>query len=210
MQPRPRFPIHGGMGQNPFAGGRQMMGPGPNVFGGRAPMSGPPGGLFGGRGMGMGMGGSQMNRGGGLLAKLFARNNPAGMQAGMMGMQGAGRSAGGLLQSLTNPSGIAGFLNNTQQVIKTAQTVAPMIQQYGPLVKNLPALWKLYRGLKNTPAEDKAGAKATGKEESSDHFSAAVLDEESSSNSGKKQVKPKKTVPKSAPHKGVSTPKLYI
>lgn len=28
------------------------------------------------------------------------------------------------------------------------------IQQVGPLVKNLPAMWKLYRGLKNAPNED--------------------------------------------------------
>ena len=35
--------------------------------------------------------------------------------------------------------------------MNTAQQVGPMINQYGPLVKNIPVMWKLYRGLKNAP-----------------------------------------------------------
>jgi len=215
MQPRPRFPMQRGMGPwgmgpNPFAGGQQpMMGQGLNLFGSRTPMPRPPGSLFGGRSIGMG--GPQMNRGGGgFLSRLFARKGPAGMQTGLMGIQGAERAGGGLLQSLTNPSGITSFLNNTQQVIKTAQTITPMIQQYGPIVKNLPALWKLYRGLKNTPEDEKASVQTTGIEESSDQITAAQSEEESSSMSGKMEKKQKQISPKRDPRKGTSVPKLYI
>ena len=173
-------------------------------------------------------GAQQMNRGGGLLSQLFGRGTAArglGMN-GLAGMQNAGRAAAGggsLLQNLTNPAGISGFLNNTQQVIKTAQTIGPMIQQYGPIVKNLPAMWKLYRGLKSATADTETEAtKATDKNENR---------EESSTNnapsSAKKKPTPKKgqnrhtgTTRKKAPsthaktstnrEKGASVPKLYI
>ncbi len=97
----------------------------------------------------------QMNSGGGgLLSKILGRGNPAGGAAG--GLRGIGsrsaerqQAAVDYLQSLSNPAGLKGFLNNTQQVLKTAQSIGPMIQQYGPMVKNLPAMWRLYRGFKN-------------------------------------------------------------
>ena len=80
-------------------------------------------------------------------------------------MGGAGRAGGGgLLQSLSGSGGgggLVGFLNNTQQVIKTAQAIGPMVQQYGPLVRNLPALWKLYRGMKDSPNTTEEESSAT-------------------------------------------------
>ncbi|MCM2531615.1 YqfQ family protein [Neobacillus pocheonensis] len=123
MQPRPRIPMQGGMGpqmmgRSPFGGGNPMMGPGSNPFGGRNPL------------MGQMMGRpQQMSRGGGgLLSKILGRGNQAAGVRGLGGIQGAGRAAtgggGGLLQSLSNPSGISSMLNNTQQVLKTAQSFA--------------------------------------------------------------------------------------
>ena len=66
------------------------------------------------------------------------------------GPQQAARG-GGLLKSLTNPGTINSFLTNTQKVLTTAQQVGPLVNQYGPIVKNLPMMWKLYRGLKDAP-----------------------------------------------------------
>ena len=66
------------------------------------------------------------------------------------GTQQAARG-GGLLKSLTNPGTINSFLTNTQKVLNTAQQVGPLVNQYGPIVKNLPMMWKLYRGLKDAP-----------------------------------------------------------
>ncbi|WAA11480.1 VrrA/YqfQ family protein [Fervidibacillus halotolerans] len=52
-------------------------------------------------------------------------------------------------QNIWNLDRISRFLGQTQQVLNTAQQIGPMIQQYGPLIRNLPTLWKLYKGVKS-------------------------------------------------------------
>ena len=91
--------------------------------------------------------------GGGFLSKLLGKGKQIGKVSGATRSLGAQQVAGGgsIMKSLTNPSAINGFLTNTQKVLSTAQQVGPMINQYGPLVKNIPVMWKLYRGLKNAP-----------------------------------------------------------
>lgn len=194
----------------------------PQGLSGRAPMMMgmnrmPRPGLFGGA--------QQMNSGGGLLSRILGRGTAArgmGMN-GLMGMQNAGRAAAGggsFLQNLTNPSGLSGILNNTQQVLKTAQTVGPMIQQYGPIVRNLPAMWKIYRGFKNTPSDsedEKSETNETSEESKSTSNDSSkkrktVKNKKSSSKKGssmEKQTasKPSTTVSR---EKGASVPKLYI
>lgn len=161
----------------------------------------------------------QMNRGGGFLSRMFGRGNPGGGLNPFMGMPSAGRAAGGsgsFLQSLTNPGRISSFLNNTQQVIKTAQSVGPMIQQYGPIIRNLPAIWKLYRGLKDAPDSSEEKEKTAGDTKTtnpkktkaaakSNNEPAAISNQEKASNqrSGKKRMG-------ATPKKGASIPKLYI
>lgn len=52
--------------------------------------------------------------------------------------------------------GVAGFsktLGNLQQLVNLAQTAAPMIEQYGPMIKNLPALYKMLK-IMNEPEEE--------------------------------------------------------
>jgi hypothetical protein len=170
-------------------------------------------------------GGQQMGRGGGgFLSKLFGRGNPtSGAAGGLRGMQAAGRavsgggSGGGILQSLSNPAGITGFLNNTQNVLKTAQSFGPMIQQYGPIVKNLPAMWRLYRGFKNASnsseekTEEMSSKKVAVLEESSGNEPKAIK------STGNKKITTKKknnqqpiTQKENRPRKGSSIPKLYI
>lgn len=98
----------------------------------------------------------QSRGGGGLLAKLFGKTAPQ-MGGGMLGMgpsaasglAGKAASGGSILQTLTNPTAISGFLNNTQQILSAIQQISPLVSQYGPIVKNLPAMWRLYRGLKD-------------------------------------------------------------
>ena len=94
----------------------------------------------------------QQRGGGGLLSRLFnqgGRGNQPNIQPfGGFGQQQAVRSGSGLIKTLTNPTTINGFLTNTQKVLSTAQQVGPLVQQYGPIVKNLPMMWKLYRGFK--------------------------------------------------------------
>ncbi|MBS4191321.1 hypothetical protein KHA94_14115 [Bacillus sp. FJAT-49705] len=145
-QMRPNSPMTGGEFRPP-GGPSQMMPNSPMMGGGSRPPGGP----------------SQMRsgRGGGLLAKLFGRGNQSlGMAAGPMQTasramgSGAANTGGGILKSLSNPAAINGFLTNSQKVLSTAQQFGPMFQQYGPIVKNIPSMWKAFRGL--TSSTDKS------------------------------------------------------
>lgn len=226
--------------QLPFGGmGSRMMGSG---FGGSSPMMGmnrmfrPPmmGPMMGG--------GPQMNRGGGLLARLLGRGNPggamngfmgmpqagAGAARGLMGMPQAGSAAGGgsFLQSLSNPGGLSGFLNNTQQVIRTVQSIGPMVQQfqqYSSLIRNIPAMWKLYQGLKNssndTAEESKQAEESSTNPNKENSSSSSKRSKQNSSASRKKNItssKPNKgnhrknQADSTSYEKGASVPKLYI
>jgi hypothetical protein len=95
-------------------------------------------------------------KGGGLLAKILGRGKQQGRAPRGIGSmtRAASSGEGGFLKTLTNPDALNGFLNNTQTVIKTAQQLGPVFQQYGPLVRNLPSLWKLYKGLKDGTDEN--------------------------------------------------------
>jgi hypothetical protein len=175
-------------------------------------------------GMGQMMGAAGQQKGlGGLLSKILGRGSQgaAGAQGSLQGIAptaralgGAGAAAsnsGGILQSLTNPSSINGFLTNTQKVLSTAQQFGPMVQQYGPIVKNIPSMWKMYRSLKNLPD-------AADDEEESSSESTPVESAENNKPAAKKgiQQRRKKTedsalvTPKPSPSKGQSLPKLYV
>jgi hypothetical protein len=96
------------------------------------------------------------SKGGGLLAKILGRGKQQGGAPGGIGpmTRAASSGGGGILKTLTNPDALNGLLNNTQTVIKTAQQLGPVIQQYGPLVRNLPSLWRLYKGLNDVTNEN--------------------------------------------------------
>ncbi|MGE7601198.1 VrrA/YqfQ family protein [Peribacillus sp. NPDC097675] len=67
-------------------------------------------------------------------------------------------SGGGILDNLTKPDSINNMLNNTQKVLQAAEQFTPMVQQYGPVIKNLPSMWKVFRSISSenteTPAEE--------------------------------------------------------
>ncbi|TYS01014.1 hypothetical protein FZC84_04575 [Rossellomorea vietnamensis] len=137
---------------------RGMRGPGPSGFG----MMGP-GGMQGNIPRSAGQ------KSGGLLAKFLNRGGASQTAAsqfnplqGTAGFQRSTPAAGGsFLKNIMNPGSLNGFLNNTQQVLRGAQQMGPMIQQvrqYGPLVKNLPAMWKLYRGLSAAESSEEESA----------------------------------------------------
>ena len=107
----------------------------------------------------------------GLLSKLFRNSNKQQSAPTAQSLfslppnssRGAGAAAaattatsggGGVLQSLVNPANITTMLNNTQRVLQAAESIGPLVQQYGPLVKNIPSMWKLYQGLKTTDTDE--------------------------------------------------------
>jgi hypothetical protein len=210
-------------GHSPF---RQGPGPmGGNPFGMMNNRRNSPTSPFGIGQNGSGFGPSTGKRGGGILSKLLNKGGSSNAARGLTGFERAPQAAGGsAVQGLLKPGSLNGFLNNTQQVLKTAQQVGPMIQQYGPMiqqygpmVKNLPAMWKLYRGLKDADSDNETETKDTPKN-TDEHDSENSLSEETNTKTDsekKKRTKRKSssknsTAEKASNNKRSSTPKLYI
>ncbi len=135
---------------------------------------------------------------GGILSNLFQRNTGTSVgNAAANGFSRAGTNTS-LIQSLANPQKISSFLNQTQQVLNTAQKFGPVVQQYGPMVKNLPSMWKLYRAFKDNPMET---------EETEKPVETKIIENDLQENSTNK-IKTIKPPPKDK--QGKSVPKLYI
>ncbi|GGA61771.1 VrrA/YqfQ family protein [Ornithinibacillus halotolerans] len=45
--------------------------------------------------------------------------------------------------------GLSKTLNGVQQVLRVVDTAAPIVKQYGPLVRNLPAMYRLMKAFKS-------------------------------------------------------------
>ncbi len=153
--------------------------------------------------------------GGNILSKLLQGfrsqgnvGSPPNISNAIGGFQRASES-GSVLKGLTDPGKLQSILSNTQQVLKTAQQVGPLIQQYGPLVKNLPSMWKLYKGLKDAPDNET---------ETDDHLEKEEKKKETttvSNKANKEDVRQplsteEETNEQSEVQTGQSIPKLYI
>ncbi|MBB3906885.1 hypothetical protein B6A27_12790 [Anoxybacillus sp. UARK-01] len=148
---------------------------------------------------------------GGFLSRLLSRGQPmmpSSPFSSLPMMQNAVSSA----STATSGGGISGMLTNVQKMLGIAQNVVPMVQQYGPFVKNLPAMIKIFRELKPTddnsesetsdinPAKEKE-AKEEKKQHSKDQKEHKPRELPSAKST------PKERTPKEAKP---STPKLYI
>ncbi|WP_052342833.1 VrrA/YqfQ family protein [Bacillus sp. EB01] len=142
MPPFPPMNRQGGMN-------RPFMGPGRHPFGPGRGFNGPPSPFMGSMSPGRHQG-PQGRRGGGLLSRLLGKSGGGQGHTRNMVSAAGNTQSGSFLKTLSNPEAINSFLANTQNVIQTAQSFGPLIEQYGPIIKNLPSMWKLYRGLKNT------------------------------------------------------------
>jgi hypothetical protein len=138
---------------------------------------------------------------GGFLSRLFSRGQPIASPSPWItpairhaaASTGAGANTGG---------GFIGMLTNIQKMLGIAQNVMPMVQQYGPFIKNLPAMVKILRELKTTDQEEN---KTENKTEN----------KKKTTSSPKKRTVPKaKTYEnkssQSAKTPKPSTPKLYV
>ncbi|MGG4168714.1 VrrA/YqfQ family protein [Rossellomorea vietnamensis] len=200
-------------GRNQFGMGQSQ--PPPFQFGRQNPNQGFNMGMNQrGRGRGQGKGllskflkkGENRNAGGGGLLEQFTRSS-----AGEAGFERSPQAAGGIIQSLLNPGNVNSFLSNTQQMLQTAQQLGPMFQQYGPMVKNIPSLWKLYRGFKDMSAETPDEPSVEIQSDESDE-----IPETETPVKKKKKKKPSVKITEEedweeeAPSKSQSKPKLYI
>lgn len=60
--------------------------------------------------------------------------------------------------------GLTNTLSNIQQVLKMAQSVTPIVQQYGPMVKNLPTMLSLLKAFQEVDGEEATEEEATASE----------------------------------------------
>jgi hypothetical protein len=73
------------------------------------------------------------------------------------------RQGSGGLPSGQGPSKIDGYMQTANQFLNTAQQFAPVVQQFAPMMRNLPAMWKLYKGFQSIPSSgESAGPGAAG------------------------------------------------
>lgn len=78
-------------------------------------------------------------------AGQFMNQMPIPPQAPILGA-GAGIPGAGA----GNVPKLEGFLSGANSLFNNAQKFTPYIQQAAPMFKNLPALWRLYKGFKDT------------------------------------------------------------
>ncbi|MFC0473493.1 VrrA/YqfQ family protein [Halalkalibacter kiskunsagensis] len=150
--------------------------------------------------------GTQALRGGGLLSRLFGLGGGSAQATGSSFMGGVPTAAtsGGL--------NFTTILTNAQRVLGLTQQVVPMIQQYGPLIRNAPTIWRIMRSNDSTEG---ANLEPTDSIEPS---SMAIQDENEninmSSNVSEKSPSSKSKIeatflkPKTI--QGIPAPKLYI
>lgn len=82
----------------------------------------------------------------------FGARPPRFAQHGMMPPPGQyGPMPGpGLAPKGTTPK-LESFMDTANRFLATAQSFSPIVQQASPMFRNLPALWKLYKGFQGLP-----------------------------------------------------------
>lgn len=104
--------------------------------------------------------------------------------------------------------GFANILNNVQQVLRVVETTAPIIKEYGPMIKNLPTMYRMVKAFRNMDG--------LGDEEDGESIDSTANTESAENNEGTQddileQQQSDLTEPKLKKAKdGRSTPKLYI
>lgn len=72
------------------------------------------------------------------------------------------------------------FMETANRFLSTAQNFQPLIQQATPMIRNLPALWKLYKGFQSAPNTEQAEDEDDYNYEESSHRKIPKWLEESS------------------------------
>jgi len=98
----------------------------------------------------------------------------------------------GLLETLANKG--VHTLSNVQSVLNAVETTAPIIQKYGPMIKNVPKMYQMLKAI-TSDNEKKSDLKVSQQNERTD----------------KQHEKDAPSLPKKQKEdNGSSTPKLYI
>lgn len=108
----------------------------------------------------------------GLLSKILGKSKQKGAPPNLFAPaassnQSSSRSSGGgILETLKNPDSLNNMLANTQKVLQAAEQFTPMVQQYGPVIKNLPSMWKVFRSISSAGDTENQETSVAGEPES--------------------------------------------
>ncbi|MFJ8067753.1 VrrA/YqfQ family protein [Peribacillus sp. NPDC096447] len=100
----------------------------------------------------------------GLLSKILGKSKQKAASPNLFAPaassnQSSSRSSGGgILETLKNPESLNNMLSNTQKVLQAAEQFTPMVEQYGPVIKNLPSMWKVFRSISSAGDIEDQGA----------------------------------------------------
>jgi hypothetical protein len=81
--------------------------------------------------------------------------------SGGFGGQGNLGGQGGFSQGPPGGNRTMSYLQTADKFLSTAQQLTPMVRQYAPMLQNVPALWKLYRGFQSAPNATAAATNAS-------------------------------------------------
>src|SRR5699024_3842266 len=121
-------------------------------------------------------------------------------------------------QTTTSTSGFSKTLDNIQQVLKTIESGVPIVQEYGPMIKNLPAMYNMIKAFNDSEeSSDKASDETLDenredkKEEKTDSaFETETEKDRNDLDEVRDEVKIEKTKKETNPSNGKSIPKLFI
>ncbi|CAH0257358.1 VrrA/YqfQ family protein [Peribacillus simplex] len=151
----------------------------------------------------------------GLLSKILGKSKKKAASPNLFAPaasnnQGSSRSSGGgILETLKNPDSLNNMLSNTQKVLQAAEQFTPMVEQYGPVIKNLPSMWKVFRSISSAGDTEDQGASV----ESEPNVEAQKNNDVKTDSKKKEKVKeanPITQVHSETKRKRSSGPKLYI
>ena len=122
--------------------------------------------------------------------QMPTRSNPiTGMLQQFMGQnQNVGQMA------TKGVDGLSKTLNGVQQMLRVVDTAAPIVKQYGPLVRNLPAMYRMMKAFKDL--ESTGESKDSGELESLSLESFSSSEPHYESESSVKRTKDGQSIPK--------------
>lgn len=103
--------------------------------------------------------------------------------------------------------GLSGVLDNMQQVINVVQNATPIVKEYGPMVKNLPAMFRMMKAFNSLDDEDDEDKEENKKDESELSESERTESEQTESESEEAN---ELSITEDEQQKGKSVPKLFI
>ncbi|RID89444.1 hypothetical protein D1953_02475 [Peribacillus asahii] len=152
----------------------------------------------------------------GLIGRLLGKSKQKAAPQNLFAPPSQGKqdtrsnNSGGIIEKLRNPEGITSMLNNTQKVLQAAEQFTPIVQQYGPMIKNLPSMWNIIRAFSSNDNDKKKEPK---QEENISKETVTEIPTEESPKSPTEQTAQQKMDRKPKPKpkkKKTSGPKLYI